>query len=61
MDETNFLGLLKTTVEQHGCTIVDVDPENHHINLDGPDDAIASCVKAISELAGEKPSITTIQ
>jgi len=61
MDESKFFSVLKATVESNGCTIIDMDMENHYINLDGPDDAIAACVKAIGELAGDKPSITTIQ
>lgn len=51
MDDTTFLNVLKTTVENHGCTIIDVDLENHIVNLDGPDDAVAACARAISELA----------
>jgi hypothetical protein len=50
MDDTMFLNVLKTTVENHGCTIIDVDLENHIVNLDGPDDAVADCARAISEL-----------
>ena len=50
MDDTMFLNVLKTTVENHGCTIVDIDLENHIVNLDGPDDAVADCARAISEL-----------
>ena len=52
MDETAFLNALKLTVERHGCTIVDVDLENHVVNLDGPDDAVDDCARAIAELAG---------
>ena len=50
MDDTMFLNVLKTTVENHGCTIIDVDLENHIVNLDGPDDAVAACARAISDL-----------
>jgi hypothetical protein len=50
MDDTAFLNILKNTVETHGCTIIDVDLENHIINLDGPDDAVAACARAIAEL-----------
>ena len=51
---------LKNTVEKHGCTFIDVDTENHYINLNGPDAAIAECVKVISELAEGRPDITTV-
>ena len=50
MDDTTFLNVLKSTVENHGCTIIDVDLEKHIINLDGPDEAVAACALAISEL-----------
>jgi hypothetical protein len=53
MDETLFLNVLKTTAENHGCSIVDVDLENHIINLDGPDDAVTACALAISKLMGD--------
>jgi hypothetical protein len=50
MDETTFLNLLNMTVENHGCTIVDLDLENHIVNLDGPDGAVDECARAIAEL-----------
>ena len=51
MDETIFLNMIKTTVEKHGCKIVEVDLENHVLNLDGPDESVADCARAIAELA----------
>ena len=53
MDETNFLNLLKHTVERHGCKIVDIDLEHHIVNLDGPEEAVNACARAISELVAE--------
>lgn len=53
MDDTLFLNVLKTTVENHGCRIVDIDLDNHVINLDGPEDAVAACALAITKLVGE--------
>jgi hypothetical protein len=50
MDETAFLNLLKMTVEHHGCTIIDLDLEKHIINLDGPDEAVSACARAIADL-----------
>ena len=50
MDETTFLNMLKITVENHGCTIVDLDIDNHIINLDGPDEAVL-LARAIADLA----------
>lgn len=51
MDEGTFLSLLKITVENHGCTIIDLDLDNHVINLDGPDEAVHACARAIADLA----------
>ena len=53
MDESTFLNVLKMTVENHGCTIVDFDLENHIINLDGPDESVKACALAISKLVDE--------
>ena len=53
MDETVFINMIKTTVEKHGCTIVDIDIENHVLNLDGPDESVADCARAIAELVGQ--------
>jgi hypothetical protein len=52
MDE-NFLNVLKITVEKHGCHIVDLDLENHVINLDGPDENVHACAAAIANLMGD--------
>lgn len=53
MDKTEFLNLLKMTVENHGCNILDLDLERRIINLDGPDEALGACAHAIAELVGE--------
>lgn len=53
MDQTAFLNILMATVEKHGCRIVELDIENHVINLDGPDDKVNACAQAIAKLVGE--------
>ncbi len=55
MDDTIFLNMVKTTVEKHGCTIVNVDLENHVLNLDGPDEAVEACALAIANLVDGMP------
>ncbi len=50
MDDTIFLNMIKTTVEKHGCTIVDVDFDNHILNLDGPEESVDACARAIAAL-----------
>ena len=52
MTNEQFFDLLKDTVEKHGCSIVDIDFENHNINLDGPEEAVEDCSIAISKLFG---------
>jgi hypothetical protein len=53
MDEATFLNTLKMTVENYGCRIVELDFERHTINLDGPDEAVDACARAIADLVGE--------
>ena len=54
MDGATFLNVLRMTVENRGCSIVDLDFDNRIINLDGPDKAVDACALAIAELVGEK-------
>jgi acetolactate synthase small subunit len=53
MEEQAFLNLIKMTAENHGCRIVDVDLENHVLNLDGPDEAVDACARAIADVLGQ--------
>ncbi|MFZ7128463.1 MAG: hypothetical protein ACOWWM_20100 [Desulfobacterales bacterium] len=50
MDSSVFLTLVKETAEKHGCRITDVDLENHVLNLDGPEDAMEACARALANL-----------
>ncbi len=50
MDDSVFLNLVKNTVERHGCRLVDVDFDQHVVNLDGPDDAMETCAIALAEI-----------
>jgi hypothetical protein len=53
MEDQAFLNLIQMTVESHGCRIVEVDLENHVVNLDGPDEAIEACARAIADVLGQ--------
>jgi hypothetical protein len=53
MDDTTFLNALKMTIENHGCKIIEFDLERRIINLDGPDEAVDACARAIADLVGE--------
>ena len=46
----NFISMVSSIVEEHGCKIIDVDFENNVLNLDGPDGAVADCARALAEL-----------
>ena len=48
LSEAQILTIVKNTVEQHGCVLVDIDLENKILNLEGPE---ASKVKCALELA----------
>ena len=42
--------LIKDAVESEGCYIADVDFDKLALKVDGPDDVIVSCVKAVEEI-----------
>ena len=50
MTNEAFVSLVATVVEKYGCKIVDVDFDSKVLNLDGPDDAVADCARALAEM-----------
>jgi hypothetical protein len=50
MDETRMFNLIKAVAEQRGCRLVDVDFENHTINIEGPEEAQLECATALERL-----------
>ena len=50
MTNETFVSMVAAVVEQHGCKIVDVDFDTKTLNLDGPDDAVAECARALAEM-----------
>ncbi len=50
MDETRMFNLIKAVAEQKGCRLVDVDFENHTINIEGPEAAQMDCAMALERL-----------
>jgi hypothetical protein len=44
--------MVSNIVEKHGCKIVDIDYDNKVLNLDGPDEAVAACARALAEMLG---------
>jgi hypothetical protein len=47
---TTFFTVLNSTVEEHGCRIENIDFDRQVINLEGPDEAVEACAKAIADL-----------
>jgi hypothetical protein len=41
--------LIQDAIESEGCYIYDVDFKNSAVKIDGPDEVIASCVRAVAE------------
>jgi hypothetical protein len=50
MTNEAFVSMVATIVAQHGCKIVDVDFNTKTLNLDGPEDAVADCARALAEM-----------
>ncbi len=52
LQDHQLLTIVKNVVEQHGCRLVDIDFENHQINIEGPEDAQSRCALALEEILG---------
>lgn len=50
MEADKLLTIITHTVEKHGCRIVDIDLENHLINIEGPEQAQEQCAIALGEI-----------
>ena len=50
MDEAQMITIVKNVVEQHGCKLVDIDLDNHILNIDGPEEAQAACAMALADV-----------
>jgi phage tail tube protein FII len=44
------LNLLKEAVESEGCRLAEVDMENLIIKVDGADEVVGACAKAVAEI-----------
>lgn len=42
--------VLKQAVESEGCELAKVDLENNVLKVDGPDEVIAGCARAVAEM-----------
>jgi phage tail tube protein FII len=48
--ETIMINLLKQAVESEGCHLAEVDLENLVIKVDGADDVVSNCARAVAEV-----------
>jgi hypothetical protein len=42
--------LIKEAVESEGCRLADVDIEGLMVKVEGPDDIVGNCAKAVEEI-----------
>lgn len=47
---TPSLDIIVKTVEQYGCQLVDIDLDNHILNIEGPESAQTACALALEKL-----------
>ena len=45
-----IVNLLKEAVESEGCYLAEVDLENLEIKVNGPDDVVGECARAVAEI-----------
>ena len=45
-----MVNLLKEAVESEGCYLADVDLDNLVIKVNGPDDVVGDCARAVAEI-----------
>ncbi len=44
------LSMLKEAVESEGCHLSEVDLENLFIKVNGPDEVVSACARAVAEV-----------
>ena len=50
LDEAQLLTIVKNTVEQHDCQLVDIDLENKILHLEGPEASKIKCAQALARV-----------
>ena len=48
--DTIVVSLLKEAVESEGCNLSEVDLENYVIKVNGPDNVVGDCARAVAEI-----------
>lgn len=49
-EELVIVKLLKQAVEAEGCELAQVDFENKTLNVEGPDEVVPDCARAVAEI-----------
>ncbi|MBT8366762.1 MAG: hypothetical protein KJP23_18885 [Deltaproteobacteria bacterium] len=50
LNEAQRLTIVKNTVEQHGCQLVEIDLENKILHLEGSETAKVKCAQALAKV-----------
>ena len=50
LNEAQLLNIVKNTVEQHGCQLVEIDLENKILHLEGSETAKVRCAQALARV-----------
>ena len=49
-EELVIVKLLKQAVEAEGCELAQVDFENNILKVEGPDEVVPACARAVAEI-----------
>lgn len=52
LHDHQLITIVKNLVEQHGCRLIDIDFENHILNIEGSEEDQARCALALEEVLG---------
>jgi len=50
--EDQLLTIVKNVVDQNGCRLVEIDFENHILNIDGAEESQTRCALALQDVLG---------
>ena len=51
-EEIVIVNLLKQAVEAEGCELAQVDFENKLLKVEGPDEVVPACARAVADIIG---------
>jgi hypothetical protein len=52
LKEEQLLTIVKNVVEQNGCRLVEIDFDNHILNIEGSEEDQARCAVALEDVLG---------